>query len=217
MSTPISLKEIERKAFRSTYHDGLWDIYLGLVVVCMAIFVYRPVEGYGPTNIVLAIVGITLAYGLLQAGKRLITLPRLGQVRFGAIRKRKKTTQAILLGVIVLIQVGVVGLTALAWANPAVGAKLSGLFPARNLELLLVAAVAALFVGPSMLLRAYFTDFPRGYYIAVMMALATFLMIYLNQPLYPLVIGSLIILPGLVLLVRFLRKYPRLREEMSHE
>ena len=33
MSTQLNLKEIERKAFRSTYQDGLWDIHLGLIFV----------------------------------------------------------------------------------------------------------------------------------------------------------------------------------------
>ena len=42
MSTHLNLKEIERKAFRSTYEDGLWDIYFGLIVICMSIFIYRP-------------------------------------------------------------------------------------------------------------------------------------------------------------------------------
>jgi hypothetical protein len=28
MSTELNLKELERKAFRSFYQDGIWDIYL---------------------------------------------------------------------------------------------------------------------------------------------------------------------------------------------
>ena len=48
VSAQINLKEIERKAFRSTYQDGLWDIYFGLIVVGMSIFIYRPPEGYSP-------------------------------------------------------------------------------------------------------------------------------------------------------------------------
>ena len=28
MNTQLNLKELERKAFRSTYQDGLWDLYL---------------------------------------------------------------------------------------------------------------------------------------------------------------------------------------------
>jgi len=64
---------------------------------------------------------------------------------------------------------------------------------------------------------AFFRDFPRGYFIAVMIALAVFLMIYLNQPVYPIIIGALIALPGLVLFVRFLRNYPLQREEALDE
>jgi hypothetical protein len=41
MSTQHDLKEIERKAFRTTYRYGLWDMYMGLVVVCMAFFIFR--------------------------------------------------------------------------------------------------------------------------------------------------------------------------------
>jgi len=29
MSTPISLKDAERKAFQSTFADGLWDVFIG--------------------------------------------------------------------------------------------------------------------------------------------------------------------------------------------
>ena len=42
-------------------------------------------------------------------------------------------------------------------------------------------------------------------------------MIYLNQPIYPIIIGALIVLPGVVLFVRFLQKYPLHREEAPHE
>jgi len=42
-------------------------------------------------------------------------------------------------------------------------------------------------------------------------------MIYLNQPVYPIIIGGLIILPGLVLFVRFLKTYPLQRKDTSYE
>jgi uncharacterized membrane protein len=138
-------------------------------------------------------------------------------VRFGAARKQKKTTLAIILGVVILIQVGMVGLTTLGWLNHEVAAKINGFLKAGDLMLLVVAAIGSLILGVSMILIAYFSDFPRGYYIAVMMSLAVFLMIYLNQPVYPIMIGGLIILPGLVLFVCFLEKYPLPREEASHE
>jgi hypothetical protein len=40
------------------------------------------------------------------------------------------------------------------------------------------------------------------------MMLAVFLMIFLNRPVYPLALGVLTLLPGLVLFVRFVQKYP---------
>jgi hypothetical protein len=49
------------------------------------------------------------------------------------------------------------------------------------------------------------------------MALAVFLMILFNQPIYPILIGALILVPGVVLFVRFVRKYPLHREEAEHE
>ena len=82
---------------------------------------------------------------------------------------------------------------------------------------LAVATLGSLFVGPSMILVAYFMDFPRGYFIAVMMALTVFLMIYLNQPIYPIFIGILIAVPGVVLFLRFLQKYPLHKEKADHE
>lgn len=208
MTTQLNLKEIERKAFRSTYQDGLWDIYFGLIVMCMSIFIFRPVGGYRPLNILLAVGAFGLAYSLFWAGKKFITLPRMGQVRFGAARKQRKITMTIILSVVVLIQVGVLGLTVLGWANPQVGAMVKSILPAGDMMDLAVAVIGSLFVGPSMILVAYFIEFERGYYIAVLMAVAVFLMIYLNRPLYPILIGGLILVPGLVILVRFLRKYP---------
>jgi hypothetical protein len=208
MTGQLNLKEIERKAFRSTYQDGLLDINLGLIVMCMAIFVYRPASGYSPVNILLTMAAFGLGNAIFWAGKKFITLPRMGQVRFGSARKQRGKKLAIILGAVVLVQVGVLGLTALAGVNPQVGAAVQAFFQTDNMMDLAVAAVGSLFVGPSMILMAYFSEFERGYYIAVLMALAVFLMIYLNRPLYPILIGGLILLPGLVIFVRFLRKYP---------
>jgi hypothetical protein len=215
MSKELNLKELERKAFRSTYQDGLWDVYLGLVVIGMAVFLSRPEQGYGALNILLLLAWFTLVYGIFWAGKKFITLPRMGQVRFGPIRKQKKVTLALLLGAVIAVQVVIILFSTARWLNPELGAKINAVLHTDNLERLAVAAVGALFVGPSMILVAYFKDFPRGYYIAILIALAVFLTISLNQPLFPIIIGALIALPGLLLFVRFLQKYPLPQEEPS--
>jgi hypothetical protein len=213
----INLKELERKAFRSTYQDGLWDLYFGLIVVCMSIFIYRPAEGYSPRNIILAMSAFVVAYCLFWAAKKFITLPRMGQVQFGEGRARRKRTMVIVLGIVVFIQVVFLLVQVISWRNPGFSAWLKAFLPETTGTDLLVATVGSLFVGPSMVLIAYFIDFPRGYFIAVMFSLAVFLMLYLNQPVYPIVIGVIIAIPGIVLLIRFLRKYPLHREEVKHE
>lgn len=208
MSTQLDLKEIERKAFRSTYEDGLWDIYFGLIVICMSIFIYRPASGYSPMNIILALLAMSVAYSLFWAAKKYITVPRMGQVRFGDIRKKKKTTMAVFLSFVVLVQLILLGLTTLGWLDPEVSVRVNGFLKSRDLMDLTVALIGSLIVVSGMTLTAYFSDFPRGYFIAAMMALAVFLMIYLNQPAYPILLGALMIIPGTVLFFRFLKRYP---------
>jgi hypothetical protein len=217
MSTQFDLKAIEKKAFRSTFQDGLWDMYFGLLVVGMALFLYHPPSGYSIMNDILMLLMFAVAYGLFWAGKKYITLPRMGQVRFGSLRKRKNRTLAIIMGIFVLLTAGLVAMTAFGWARPILGERLTSFINERGSTLPLVAAIGAFIVGMSMLATAHFSDFPRGYYIAMMMALAVFLMIYLNQPVYPIIIGGLIILPGLILFLRFLKTYPLQKEETSHE
>lgn len=214
MSTAPDLKLIERQAYRSTYQDGLWDIYMGLIVMGMSLFVYHPAAGYSMMNWIAFTVTFLLANGVYWLGKRFITLPRLGQVRFGAMRKRRGMVLAIVLGGVIFVQILLVGLSIWGLRNPAVAENLLG--TDADLELLLVATLGSLFVGPPMILIAYFNDFPRGYYIAVMMALAVFLMILTNQPVYALVIGAMILIPGVVLLVRFIKQYPLHPQAASH-
>jgi hypothetical protein len=207
MSNALDLKQIERKAFRSTHQDGLLDIYLGGIVVALAITMYRPAGGYTPNNILIMLLLYTVIGGLFWVGKKFVTVPRMGQVRFGPMRKQKKKLMAIILVIIVIIQALFVGLTAVSRANPGFGVRLFGNLNADQGSYL-VAAIVAFFIGPPMLLIAYFIDFLRGYYIAILMALAASLMFLINNPMYPIVIGALIILPGLVLFFSFLKKYP---------
>ena len=216
MKSTLNLKEIERQAFRSTYQDGLWDIYYGLIVISMTVFMTRPETGYTWVYIVLmtAVFGIT--YGLFYVGKKYLTAPRLGSVVYGETRKRKKRTMSIILTVLIALQVLLLIVTALGWLYTPFAQKLDQAVGGRS-EILFVALLGAVIVCTGMSITAFFSDFMRGYYIAFLMALAVFLMFYLNQPIIPILIGILIILPGVFLLVRFLRKYPRIQAEQDHD
>ena len=91
--------------------------------MAMAIFIYRPESGYTAMNIILMTLAYTLAYGFFWAGKKFITVPRMGQVRFGPARKRRWVILVAILGGVILIQAGVVGLTSLGRFNLALGVK----------------------------------------------------------------------------------------------
>jgi hypothetical protein len=209
MLTQPNLKEIERKAFRSTFQDGLLDISLSSVAGSMALLMFILVRDDSPwLYLVLAFLGMCIGQLAFLAGKIFVTVPRMGQVKFGENRRKRITPLALVLVVVVLIQIGIVLLTANG-VFPAWGDKLQELFPDLRANHLLVSAVGALFVGPSMMAIAYFIDFPRGYTIALIMSLGTFLMIWFWQPLIQIGAAFLILIQGLVLFVRFLRQYPR--------
>jgi hypothetical protein len=216
MSSNLNLKEIEKRAFRSTYQDGLWDIYYGLIVMAMALFIYHPEKGYGWWNIVLMSVCFLVFYFLFFLGKKYITVPRLGRVAFGEIRRKRNRTMGVVLVVFIGLQVLLVITTATGWLSREFGSWVANHFPGSN-DLMLVSTIGSLMVCIGMAIIAHFTDFIRGYYIAILMALAVFIMIFLNQPLIPVILGSLIIIPGLVLLMRFLKKYPLPKNEVEHD
>jgi len=208
MTSQLNLKEIEKRAVKSTYQDGLLDIQYGLITVLMSIFNYRPETGYSPLNIFMEVGSFVIAFLLFWVGKRMITLPRIGMVKFGEIRHKKTRRMSIILGVFVLAQVALVILTSLGLFNSQISSWLDKVLGNHNGSLLIVSAIGSLMVGVGMMVMAYFTDFDRGFYISILMSVAVFLIIFLNRPLWPILIGLLIILPGVVLLIRFIARYP---------
>jgi hypothetical protein len=218
MPDALDLKNIEKKAFRATHQDGLWDIYIGGVVMSMAILAYstageaRPVLRFG-----LYLAGLGVFYLIYWGGKKYLTTPRLGLVKFGPQRQKRKLIMASVLAGIVLLQVILLVGTILLWKNPSWATSLGLHTSNRDLERMVVAMIGALFVGPSMVLIAYFNDFLRGYYIAFILSLAVFSLIWFGQPVYLIAAGLLIMLPGIVLFTRFLRKHPLPPAEASHE
>ncbi|NMB69457.1 MAG: hypothetical protein GYA20_11935 [Chloroflexi bacterium] len=209
MSTPFDLRQLEKKAFRTTYEDGLLDMDMGGIIASMSALAFLLQDDTVRwLNFGLFFVGMLASTLLYQLGKKFVTLPRMGQVVFGPARKRRTAMLAGILGVIVALQVLTVLGSVLLWKVPGLAGQLGLNIDQPDTERLVVAAIGALFVGPSMTLMAYFNDFPRGYYIAVMLSLAVFLMIWFRSPVIMLVIAGLIFIPGVVLFIRFLRKYP---------
>jgi hypothetical protein len=218
MSDTLDLKTIEKKAFRAVHQDGLWDIYIGGIVMSMSILAYtdsseaKPLLRFG-----LYLAGMGVFYLFFWAGKKYLTIPRLGQVKFGPRRQKRRLTMMIVLAGIVLLQLVILMGTIFLWQNPERAAILGLSKADPDLERLLVATIGALFVGPSMVFLAYFNEFMRGYYIAVILSLAVFSLIWFGEPVYLIIAGLLILIPGVVLFIRFLRNYPLPPPEVSYD
>ncbi|MGB7876392.1 MAG: hypothetical protein WBL25_18575, partial [Anaerolineales bacterium] len=110
MPEKINLKELQRKAWRSMFQDGLWDIFLGLLLLNIAAFTLT--DSYVANDdmqIILYIGGEFVALFLLWAGKRFITVPRMGTAKFGQYGKVRRSKVRLILfastliGVIVLL------------------------------------------------------------------------------------------------------------------
>jgi hypothetical protein len=200
MARQIDLKELERRAFRSTFQDGLWDIYLGLLFLA---FGFGPIYdwlGFSRTaDMVFHLSYVLVAFIILYLGKRYITVPRLGRAKFGPARKRKIIKTRVVLVVSVLL-----GLV--MWALFASGHDL-----ALNL-VLVIFAVNILIVFGAM---AYYLDFDRLYIYAVLYGLSLpvgrVLVVHAGLPdeaaVFWVTAGATVIV-GIVLFVRFVRDYP---------
>ncbi len=211
MSQTINLKELERKAWTSNFQDGLWDIYLGLLLLAMAIGDLLSDVGV-PKAWYIAIYStfLVLPMWVQWAGRRFITLPRMGRVKFGPKRKAKLSWVMVILFISVLVGAGVFLVASAMRGNRPGWLNAAFFAPAAWV----VNAIVVFSLG------AYFLDFSRLYLIGVMYALAVPLDIVFRKvadiDLSFLAFGipaMVILIIGLVVFARFLRNYPLPTEE----
>lgn len=201
MSTNISLKELERKAFRAFHQDGLFDIYLALMLLAIsALSVFENVFASKSMRYGAYFAMIMLSYGIYWAGKKFITTPRIGRVKFGPARKKKIMWTRIILAISVLITFSLVVLTILAKSNPS---GLTDLIKSHWLPILFGTKIIVVFG-----FMAYFLDFERLYAYGVLLALGISGSMLLDNPITFTVTSVPMLVIGLFSFVRFLREYP---------
>ncbi len=208
MKEQIDLKALEKKAWKSFFDDGLWDIYLGSLLALMGISGALDNTALSEDQIMMVYLGLMMFVMLaFWAGKRYIVVPRIGQAKFKK-QKRRKVSVILILSV-------VVGLV--AWwftagmgdVSPEQRTSFKEIFP-------LVYALNNIIVFSAI---AYFTSFERLYYIGILFALP----VPIDQWLYDsyninldyiafIVPALLIVTVGIVYFVRFLKNYPRVPE-----
>ena len=104
MSSQISLKEAEHKTFTSAFEDGLWDIFLGSVVLMFAIGPFLPLGDFWSSAVFLPF--WALVYVGIRLVRKYMVKPRVGLVRFGRARiakLRRFTLLALAFNVIVFV------------------------------------------------------------------------------------------------------------------
>lgn len=216
MSQNFDLKAIERKAFRSVHQDGLWDIYIGGLLLALSLMFSIPESGEGElTYIGLALLGVAIMFAFFQLGKKYITTPRMGQVKFGPERQKRKIKMIWVMSAYVLVTLGLFLFSLYVW-NASSSRQAVDVPVSPSLERIFVASLAALIAGTSMTVISYFKEFTRGYYIALLMAVGFFLTLLLDMTIPMIVAGALILIPGLVVFINFLRQHPLPPQEVGH-
>jgi len=103
MSEQLSPKGAERTAYRlSTSQDGLYDIFLGTLIILVSTLPWLDEVGRLGTlrNVIVVEALALLVLGSVLGGKKWIITPRIGQVRYGAPRKKRLKRLALGMGVI---------------------------------------------------------------------------------------------------------------------
>lgn len=203
----INLKEVERRAFRSTFEDGLWDFFLGAIFLGFPLSALLDTFGLSETATILFVLGYNLLTVILfWLAKRFITMPRLGTAKFGRARIRRVTLSRLVLAASALLGVAV-------WLiSSGSGVSVDGV-------LILFAVNIVVVFG----LMAYFLDFDRLYAYAGLWALSmpagAFLQEHagLGDATYLFFLtGGLAVVVGVVLFVRFLKTHPSV-EDAPHD
>jgi hypothetical protein len=193
----VDLKEIRSRVYLSYFQDGLWDILLGLFPIFWGIGLLTDTAG-------LSGVWFVPAYWIIWALKKRITHPRIGQAK---VPQTRKTSVRLLIAGTITFVIAIAAFMSIQLFDSANG--LDGYF------MFIFGAIIAIMAS----LIAYWWRVSRWYaYAALLLAGAASLQ-WLDTPLAWsfIVPGAIIVLSGVYMLIRFLRRYPIVTEEHTGE
>jgi hypothetical protein len=202
VSQKISLKEAERKAFRTTLNDGLVDIFLGcfLLMFVIALYLSDSLGDFWSSAVFLPF--LALVYLAIWLIRRYVVTPRIGMVKFGQARKAKLAKFTVVMLVINVVALILGSVAALSFGSVP-GQMISILF---GLILLMGFSIAA-----------YFLHFNRLYIYGLLVGLSPLIGEWLwthgyaTHHGFPITFGTssgIMILVGLAVFIRLLHNNP---------
>ena len=203
MSEILNLKEIKRQVYLYYSEDGLIDLAIGLVIFGFGALLLADLP---------AMVGVLGLIPLLiwYLGKRYLTFPRIGSIQPDQGMKTQFVGFSIN-----MIAIGV-GVFLLFILTPGTGTELLADHPLALFGFMLALAISAL----GLLMKTN-----RMYYYAMLVFLAMAIGEILNKSIITvdlyllsvIIAGGIIIVSGIIVLVKFLNKYPIVLLEDNHD
>jgi hypothetical protein len=201
MSPTDDFKQLERRAYLSYHQDGVIDIIVGLAML-----------GFGTYLAIDQLIFMLAAWLFLAAYvplKRRITVPRFGYIEFGPERTHSQRKRGLISMTFLVILVAFILLVGIPGVLPGEVLTTLRIYS----ELLFGITFAFLLFGAALM-----SELMRFYAYAGLAVLLTALAYWLGMPAYAytLALGGMILLSGMWMLARFLRRYPLAPEEGSN-
>lgn len=200
MAEHIDLSRLERRIWARNFQDGLWDIFLGMILLASGVGTLLGEMGvYTAERLAVTLGIIVLGAAGLWLSKHLITRPRMGRVNFGQARVVRSQRASRLYVLMALLNSGL--LITARLANPTTADLADTWYPIAYALMMLI------FLGAG----AYLLDFERLYIHAFLFAMPWPLreMAPTGLRFLPFaVFGVVAIGMGVVVLIGFLRRNP---------
>jgi hypothetical protein len=210
----INLKSIEKKVWLTSYQDGIWDIYWGVLLLGFGI---SPIlEDFGLIKPLNFLIFPILAFLILFLGKKYISVPRMGMINFGEKRKSDHK-RLFILGIITFIITVIIFF--IVKQN-----LLKSSFTNSMANTTMPVVYAIIFIS-ALSVIAYFMDYKRLYFYAFLFGLsiplAETLYFVVGEPMDGLIAFSFtsapILITGIILLFKFVKTVKPILPEVNHD
>lgn len=162
----LSLRTLESRSWKARQQDGLFDIYLGALMLAISISALIEALGAAPSFRLIALILLQCSAGSgFAIARHHVATPRIGVVKFGANRVQRSRLLCVALFACVLVTAALVALT-------AVGRSPLGIF--RALGDFALPTVVSLVVGIPLTAIAVSLQFPRILIHTALFVAATF-------------------------------------------